>query len=173
MKFLEILLVNFLRVYQGDIVKRILQQFTLKDIQTSHIEEIIGLIQNNRPNLDLVLPHHISCIIAYDVVKFSTILLFENEQYCLTLQLDDSVVLPQGSIITVGENKVDEKTEKFCINKVHLCYNEIELPLKVRTRKPGDRITLMNGYGTKKVKEIMIENKVPRHLRDTWPIVYD
>lgn len=154
------------------LVKRILQQFTLKDIQTSHIEEIIGLIQNNRPNLDLVLPHHISCIIAYDVVKFSTIPI-ENEQYCLTLQLDDSVVLPQGSIITVSENKVDEKTEKFCINKVHLCYNEIELPLKVRTRKPGDRITLMNGYGTKKVKEIMIENKVPRHLRDTWPIVTD
>ena len=121
------------------LIKRILQQFTLKDIQTSHIEDILGLIQNNKPNLSLVLPHHISCIIAYDVVKFSTIPI-ENEQYCLTLQLDDSIVLPQGSIITVSKNKVDEKTEKFCINKVHLCYNEIELPLKVRTRKPGDRL---------------------------------
>ena len=69
--------------------------------------------------------------------------------------------------------KVDEKTEKSCINKVHLCYNEIELPLKVRTRRPGDRIQLMNGYGSKKVKEIMIESKVPKLLRNTWPIITD
>ena len=31
----------------------------------------------------------------------------------------------------------------------------------------------MNGSGSKKIKEIMIEGKVPRLLRDTWPIVVD
>ena len=154
------------------LIKRILQQFTLKDIQTTHIEDILELVQNKKPNLSLILPHQISCVIAYDVVQFSTILI-ELERYELTLEMDSSLVLPQGAVIHASENKVDEKTEKFCINKVHLCYNEIELPLKVRTRKPGDRITLMNGYGTKKVKEIMIESKIPKHLRETWPIVTD
>ena len=38
-----------------------------------HIEEIQKLIKNPKPNLMLTLPHQISCIIAYDVVKFSTI----------------------------------------------------------------------------------------------------
>jgi tRNA(Ile)-lysidine synthase len=87
--------------------------------------------------------------------------------------LNSRTVLPTGSIVEVFENKVDEKTEKFCINKIHLCYNEIELPLKVRTRRPGDRIQLMNGYGSKKVKEIMIENKIPKLLRSSWPIITD
>ena len=52
------------------LIKRILQKFTLKDIQTMHIEEIQKLIKNPKPNLMLTLPHQISCIIAYDVVKF-------------------------------------------------------------------------------------------------------
>ena len=55
------------------LIKRILHQFTLKDIQAIHIEEIQNVIQNPKPNLTLSLPHQISCIIAYDVVKFSTI----------------------------------------------------------------------------------------------------
>ena len=70
----------------------------------------------------------------------------------MILSFDTRTVLPIGSVIKVSENKVDEKTEKSCINKVHLCYNEIELPLKVRTRRPGDRIQLMNDYGSKKSK---------------------
>lgn len=154
------------------LIKRILHQFTLKDIQAIHIEEIQNLIQNPKPNLTLSLPHQISCIIAYDIVKFSTIPI-SNTDYEVTLSLNSRTVLPTGSIVEVFENKVDEKTEKFCINQIHLCYNEIELPLKVRTRRPGDRIQLMNGYGSKKVKEIMIENKIPKLLRSSWPIITD
>lgn len=154
------------------LIKKILQQFMIKDIQAVHIEEVLNVIQNEKPNLRVMLPNQICCIIAYDIVQFSTIL-NELKPYEMILNIDSTVVLPQGSSLFISENKVDEKTEKSCINKVHLCYNEIELPLKVRTRKPGDRITLMNGYGTKKIKEIMIESKVPKHLRDTWPIITD
>lgn len=154
------------------LIKRILHEFMKKDIQTVHINEILNVMRNVKPNLTVTLPNHICCIISYDVVKFSTII-DEMNPYEMILNLDSVVVLPQGSTLSISENKVDEKTEKSCINKVHLCYNEIELPLKVRTRKPGDRITLINGYGTKKIKEIMIENKVPKHLRDTWPIITD
>ncbi|BEH91887.1 MULTISPECIES: tRNA lysidine(34) synthetase TilS [Turicibacter] len=154
------------------LIKRILQQFVIKDIQHIHIEKVLELIRNPKPNLTLFLPHQIRCIVAYDKVSFSKDMT-SSEEYEFTLSLNDSVVLPNGDILKVSENKVDEKPEKFCINEVHLCYNEIELPLKVRTRQPGDRIQLMNGSGSKKIKEIMIEGKVPRLLRDTWPIVVD
>lgn len=154
------------------LIKRILHQFTLKDIQTIHIDEIQNLLKNPKPNLTLSLPNQISCIIAYDVVQFSKIPV-SNADYEVVLSLNSKAILPTGSTVRLFENKVDEKTEKFCINKIHLCYNEIELPLKVRTRRPGDRIKLMNGYGSKKVKEIMIENKVPKLLRSSWPIITD
>lgn len=154
------------------LIRRVLQQFSIKDIQSVHIEHILNLINNPKPNLTLCLPHRIRCVIAYDNVRFST----NNsvlEGYEITLLMNNRVSLPTGDWIKVSENKVDEKPEKFCINKVHLCYNEIELPLKVRTRKPGDRIQLMNGLGSKKIKEIMIESKIPKSLRDLWPIVVD
>ena len=55
---------------------------------------------------------------------------------------------------------------------LRLSSSEIVLPLRVRTRKNGDRIKTFNG-GTKKVKDIFIEKKIPLDKRDTWPIVVD
>jgi tRNA(Ile)-lysidine synthase len=40
-----------------------------------------------------------------------------------------------------------------------------------RTRKPGDYITL--GNGRKKLKEFMIDEKIPREVRETVPLLAD
>ncbi len=44
-----------------------------------------------------------------------------------------------------------------------------ELPLTVRSRQPGDGIFL--GFGTKTVKKLLMERKIPKDLRDNIPIV--
>lgn len=49
----------------------------------------------------------------------------------------------------------------------------VRLPLRVRTRRAGDRMTLKGTKGTKKIKEIFIEAKIPLYERDRWPIVED
>src|SRR5690625_445398 len=49
----------------------------------------------------------------------------------------------------------------------------VELPLKVRKRKPGDRISWQGLNGSKKIKDILIDNKVPRTIRDKLFIVTD
>ena len=45
------------------------------------------------------------------------------------------------------------------------------LPLVVRSREPGDRLTPYGMNGTKKVQDIFVDEKIPEHLRDTIPIV--
>lgn len=45
-------------------------------------------------------------------------------------------------------------------------------PLVARTREPGDRIRLQ-GVGTKKVKKVLIDEKVPPSMRDGLPVVCD
>ena len=50
---------------------------------------------------------------------------------------------------------------------------EITLPLKVRTRKKGDVMTLKNVKGSKKVKDIFIDEKIPLEKRNIWPVVTD
>ena len=53
-----------------------------------------------------------------------------------------------------------------------LLSSEISLPLTVRTRRFGDRMSI-KGNGTKKIKDIFIDKKVKLSDRDTWPVVVD
>jgi tRNA(Ile)-lysidine synthase len=50
--------------------------------------------------------------------------------------------------------------------------SEIELPLIVRCRKPGERIRPlgMNGHSMK-VSDLMINLKLPKRARSSWPLV--
>jgi tRNA(Ile)-lysidine synthase len=49
----------------------------------------------------------------------------------------------------------------------------LELPLKVGRKKIGDRLVSFGADNSKKIKDIFIDNKIPRVLRDVYPIVYD
>jgi len=43
--------------------------------------------------------------------------------------------------------------------------------LVLRTRRPGDRIRLLGGPGTRKLSDLFIDCKVPRDQRDRWPLL--
>ena len=47
------------------------------------------------------------------------------------------------------------------------------LPLRVRTRKSGDKMKVKGLNGTKKIKDIFIDSKIPVKNRDLWPVVVD
>jgi tRNA(Ile)-lysidine synthase len=51
--------------------------------------------------------------------------------------------------------------------------NMVKLPLTIRTRREGDRMSLKGMSGTKKVKDIFIDHKIPLHERDAWPVIED
>lgn len=51
-----------------------------------------------------------------------------------------------------------------------LCYNELAFPLILRRRENGDRVTFK--FGTKKLKDLLIDLKIPLSLRDgLWVLV--
>ncbi len=49
----------------------------------------------------------------------------------------------------------------------------IELPLGVRTRRPGDRLRPLGLGGRKKLQDLMVDKKVARSERDRVPVVVD
>ncbi len=51
--------------------------------------------------------------------------------------------------------------------------NKVNLPLKLRTREPGDRFIPTGMKDEKKLKEFFIDEKVPRFDRDKVPILAD
>jgi tRNA(Ile)-lysidine synthetase-like protein len=68
----------------------------------------------------------------------------------------------------VSDNKsfifTDNKLTHNVSNYFELCYNELVFPLHIRHRKNGDKMALK--VGTKKVKDILIDKKVPKSKRD-------
>ncbi|SFM31613.1 tRNA(Ile)-lysidine synthase [Paenibacillus sp. 1_12] len=50
---------------------------------------------------------------------------------------------------------------------------QLQFPLQVRNRKDGDRMSLLGMKGSKKVKDIFIDSKLPPSLRLQVPVVVD
>lgn len=51
--------------------------------------------------------------------------------------------------------------------------DELQLPVRVRTRIPGDSFRPAGGPGSKKLKDFFIDKKVPREQREQIPLVCD
>jgi tRNA(Ile)-lysidine synthase len=52
-----------------------------------------------------------------------------------------------------------------------LDYDTITGPLRIRRRFPGDRFHPLGMPSEKKLKEFFIDMKVPRRVRDIWPLL--
>jgi tRNA(Ile)-lysidine synthase len=55
----------------------------------------------------------------------------------------------------------------------HLDADLVQLPLVVATRQPGDRMRPLGLTQAKRLQDILVDAHVPRHLRDTLPVVSD
>ena len=55
----------------------------------------------------------------------------------------------------------------------HLDADLVRLPLVVGNRKPGDRMRALGLAQPKRLQDILVDAHVPRHLRDTLPLVSD
>jgi tRNA(Ile)-lysidine synthase len=57
--------------------------------------------------------------------------------------------------------------------EVGIAAGAIELPLAIRSRRPGDRFRPIGAPGTRKLQDFFVDRKVPRADRDTVPLVVD
>jgi len=55
----------------------------------------------------------------------------------------------------------------------HLDGDLVQLPLLVATRHPGDRMRPLGQKSAKRLQDILVDAHVPRHLRDSLPVVSD
>jgi tRNA(Ile)-lysidine synthetase, C-terminal domain len=56
-------------------------------------------------------------------------------------------------------------------NQETLDFHRITMPLSVRMRKDGDKISPLGTQGHKKLKDLFVDKKVPVKERDTIPII--
>lgn len=85
-------------------------------------------------------------------------------------QVPSKVILPNGQTLTIDyvEEAEDEAEHTFS-----LPLSAVKFPLYIRSRKNGDRMTYDGLQGTKKLKDIFIDEKVPRLEREQYCLLTD
>lgn len=134
-------------------------------IKQEHIFNLIKIINSKTPNLTYDLPKNKMATKTYNKLLISTKQKKEIKNYKLPLENINKI----NNIIIKKIDNTKEDGNNIC----RLNSKELELPLFLRNRKPGDTIEQKGLNGHKKVKEIFIENKIPKSVRDYYPILVD
>jgi tRNA(Ile)-lysidine synthase len=135
-----------------------------------HIDQIFSLIQHQHPSGKLDFPDGLKVIRSYLQCYFQ----FEevnSEGYHFEMKMPGKIHLPNLS--TLMMEYVNSPTYVSSSCSALFSADKIKLPLLVRTRKNGDRMSLKGMEGTRKIKDIFIDCKVSIQERDGWPIVTD
>jgi len=139
-------------------------------LSSIHIESLLSLLSQDHPSGSLDYPDGLKVIKSYQTCLF-TFEHDEDREYFHVLEIPSVVTLPNGYSISCKLTQVP--IEKKGNDIFLLSQKDLTEPLIVRTRRQGDKIKLKGMNGRKKVKDIFIDEKIPLHSRNSWPIVED
>lgn len=134
-------------------------------ITDHHADLIYSLIKSPKVNSYIYLPNNIKALKEYNNLTFITEEMAKDEY---EIEMINYVNLPNGkNIEMIGETT--DNSNFIC----RLRKEDVTFPLRVRTRKDGDKMVIKGMIGSKKINDIFIDLKIPVSERDTWPIVTD
>ena len=143
------------QIYRDDLI----------EIDDRHVDLILKAIYSKRACITFNLPNDYLVVKEYNKLYFRKNI---NSIMTYDIELDREVFLPNGMVLKQVEESMTDGNDILRINS-----KDIHLPLRVRSRKDGDRMYIKNLNGSRKVSKILIDAKIPRSKRDTWPIVVD
>lgn len=123
------------------------------------INDILDLIDNPRPNLTYDLNSQFLFVKAYNscyIKKRS-----ENEFFRYNINLNENVEIYNYGLFSLTHDIT-------CDKSINISFSE-PLPLTIRKRVDGDRLII--GDGHKKLKDFLIDKKVPKEERDNLIVV--
>ena len=133
-------------------------------INKKHIDNIMKII-NSKKLGSIDLPKNIKVIKSYNKLKISN---FINNTEDYEYILNDSITINNYGLIS----KIDDTKEKSNY-VIKLNSNEIKLPLIVRNKKDNDYIEVKNMNGKKKINKILIDEKIEKEIRYSYPVLTD
>lgn len=141
-----------------------------KKMSYVHEEQFFAMLNESHGHVRIDFPHHLVLERSYQTMSFY----FKNRAsdplaYHMLIDIPGETVLPNGMVISAEVTSFPDRGDM-----VYVCdKRKVSLPLHVRTRKPGDRLSWKGLKGSKKVKDIFIDAKIPLNERDTWPVITD
>ena len=148
----------------------------VRDLYFNHFESMLNLIDGEAPNRALHLPNRGEFRRAYDrvLIQKSTDR-YAPFEYEVAVPGHTALPLLDAELITtVVEGPMNCAVEdKFPEGKLHAVFDldRLQLPLTLRQRRDGDRFHPFGMRGTKKVKDLLIDAKIPQQERGRVPVL--
>ena len=181
------------RAYHVALQRRVLRQGVaeilgdMNDLYFVHYEAMLNLIEGNAPNAALALPNSLRFRRVYQHLVFEKCTSSELSLTGTSGSFNYPLVVPGKTFITALKAEI---TTEVCDASSHetlalsagkfeamLDYEKLKeifaeaSPLTVRNRRRGDRFQPYGMQGTKKIKDFLIDAKVPRSERDSIPLL--
>lgn len=137
----------------------------------THESIFFELLNKQQGTVNVHFPRHLIIERSYGTVSFY----FQDHK--TDTPLKRAIAIPGETIFSDGTILRTRYVSSFEKNQDKYTYvcptDSVHLPLYVRTRRPGDRMRWKGLKGSKKLKDLFIDEKVPIRKRDQWPIIVD
>lgn len=145
----------------------------LNDFSYLHIEALLNMLESLKPNSQLNLPHGITAVKQYETIILSSSSQSTTIKYITpiinstgTYRLDEFKVLAVSIVSRLPDYSQSPKNVTFIDLK------KAPFPWIIRFFEPGDRISPFGMQGTKKVKDLFIDKKLPLSDRKQTPLIF-
>ncbi|MFM9332146.1 tRNA lysidine(34) synthetase TilS [Paenibacillus mesotrionivorans] len=151
---------------------------TTENLDFAAVEQIrSGLLEDGAPNRRMSVSGRVYLDREYDAVRLGTgpaSLAPRDYVYPLEAVSGQIALAESGGRLEIALAPAgDEAAETACSYEARFDAEELVFPLQLRNRRPGDRMQVDGLNGSKKVKDIFIDDKVPRFRREHTPVVTD
>lgn len=132
------------------------------DIKQKAIFDVVSSLKKNSGNKSYDLKNNLKIISQYE-----TLYIHKIEKKCYNDKIEIIIdKICENSVYEFYQNKFIISTDA---EDSEIGFNKSELPLLVTIKKEGDRVR--RGEINKKLSRIFIDEKVPKELRDTLPVI--
>jgi len=146
----------------------------LRNISSAHIDRVLELIHSGSTGSKIDL-HSLEVYRDYDSILLGRNLSSFAPEY------EERVIVPgvtevkevDLALLSSFINRTDVKLKTPEKDRAYFDFDELLLPLSVRNRRPGDRIAPFGQRKPKKLKKVLIDDKLSRRVRDAAPIIVD
>ena len=134
-------------------------------IKEKNIIDILKMTTNEKPNYTINLPKNFIVKKEYNYIYIEKKKDNKQEKYNIVLQRINKI----DDIIIEQVDNIESDGNDVC----RLNSKNIKLPLYIRNKRTGDYIHIKGLNGTKKIKDVFIDSKLPKDKRNNYPLLVD
>lgn len=162
-------------VIQKRIIRQAWEKLTgaIFNLNFVHLANIIDFVNNARTGSVFNLPKGMTLVKSYGCFSMSEALPHALDvEYSYEVRVPGETHIPEtGQILLAQITKESMTDSQKGPDEINIDLNLVKLPLTVRSRRPGDWFRPFGFDGSKKLKKFFIDGKIPRDLRERYPIV--